>query len=145
MDGQDFHEPSGISRVDRLQTQGAHAMNYGGRVFGQHVRSYRRARRLTQEALAELSGLSADTIRRLEHGSFSPSLETLSKLCRGLRVSISTLFEAYELCERNVCRELLDIVTAMSRREQLVLVRLLPLMSELLSCGSEGGEGDDGG
>ncbi|HLT35877.1 MAG TPA: helix-turn-helix transcriptional regulator, partial [Enhygromyxa sp.] len=48
-----------------------------GRPFGRHVRSLRRARGMTQEVLAQRSGLSADTIRRLEHGSFSPSLETL--------------------------------------------------------------------
>jgi len=49
---------------------------------------------LTQEALAELSGLSADTIRRLEQGSFSPSLDTLRKSCRGFDMLLSTLFEA---------------------------------------------------
>ena len=41
-----------------------------------------------------------DTIRRLEHGSFSPSLSTLMKL------TLSTLFEAFELNERNITREL---------------------------------------
>lgn len=46
--------------------------------FGSHVRMLRCARGLTQEVLAELSKLSADTIRRLERGSFSPSLDTLS-------------------------------------------------------------------
>ncbi|HLT36771.1 MAG TPA: helix-turn-helix transcriptional regulator, partial [Enhygromyxa sp.] len=62
-----------------------------GRHFGRHVRSLRRARGMTQEVLAQRSGLSADTIRRLEHGSFSPSLETLRKLCHGLDLMLSTL------------------------------------------------------
>src|SRR5690606_4676203 len=65
--------------------------------FGQHVRALRRARGVTQDRLAELSKLSADTIRRLEHGAFSPSLETLNKLCGGLGISLTTLFDSFEL------------------------------------------------
>jgi transcriptional regulator with XRE-family HTH domain len=38
--------------------------------FGEHVRLLREARGLTQDALAQRSGLSADTIRRIEHDSF---------------------------------------------------------------------------
>ena len=81
-----------------------------GRSFGKHVRSLRKARGLTQEVIAERSGLSADTIRRLEHGSFSPSLDTLSKLCAGLDLRLSTLFESFELGETDECRELIDLV-----------------------------------
>lgn len=39
--------------------------------FGLLVRELRNVRGLTQEQLAEKSGLAADTIRRAEHGSFS--------------------------------------------------------------------------
>jgi transcriptional regulator with XRE-family HTH domain len=69
----------------------------GGRGFGRHVRTLRKARGLTQDALAERCGLSTDTIRRLEQGSFSPSLNTLRKLAGGLDLLLSTLFEGYEL------------------------------------------------
>lgn len=65
--------------------------------FGAHIRSLRRVRGLTQEQLAGRSDLSPDTIRRLEHGAFQPSLETISKVCRGLALTRSTLFESLEL------------------------------------------------
>ncbi len=52
--------------------------------FGAHVKRLREVRRLTQEELAVRSGLAADTIRRLEHQEFSPSLRTLRKVCKGL-------------------------------------------------------------
>ena len=67
------------------------------RRFGRHLRSCRCAHGLTQEALAERSGLSPDTIRRLERGTFSPSLDTLRKLCGGLQLKLSSLFDGYEL------------------------------------------------
>ena len=84
-------------------------MNDPSPAFGKHVRSLRRARGLTQEVLAERSGLSADTVRRLEHGSFSPSLVTLNKLCVGLDLRLSSLFESFELrrficfCDSHLC------------------------------------------
>ena len=88
--------------------------------FGRHVRSCRRARGLTQEELAESCGLSADTIRRLEQGSFSPSLDTLRKLCKGLDLRLSTLFEGFELGERDTRREFSDAIDFLTEDEQRV-------------------------
>jgi transcriptional regulator with XRE-family HTH domain len=98
-----------------------------GRSFGRHVRSLRKARGLTQEVLAEQCGLSADTIRRLEHGSFSPSLDTLRKLVHGLDLSLTTLFESYEL-ERNEARELIDILTGRGPRVLAAMVRVMRVL-----------------
>ncbi len=80
---------------------------------------------MTQEVLAERSGLSADTIRRLEHGSFSPSLDTLRKLCVGLNLMLSTLFESYELGARNEARELIDLLATRTPRELALATRVL--------------------
>jgi transcriptional regulator with XRE-family HTH domain len=57
----------------------------------------REVRRLTQEELAERSGLAPDTIRRLEHQEFSPSLRTLRKVCLGLDLSVAAMFNSFEL------------------------------------------------
>jgi transcriptional regulator with XRE-family HTH domain len=67
---------------------------------------------MTQEVLAARCGLSADTIRRLEHGSFSPSLDTLRKLSAGLDLLLSTLFEGYELGVSRKAAELIDLVSS---------------------------------
>jgi transcriptional regulator with XRE-family HTH domain len=106
--------------------------------FGRHVRSLRRARGLTQEVLAGRSGLSADTIRRLEHGDFSPSLETLRKLCSGLDLLLSTLFESYELGARNERRELVDLIACRTPRELALATRVLrALFDELDAIANE--------
>jgi transcriptional regulator with XRE-family HTH domain len=96
-----------------------------GPSFGRHVRSLRQARGMTQEVLAERTKLSPDTIRRLEQGSFSPSLDTLNKLCKGLDIQLSTLFEAYELGERNISRELLDLIVTRSPGILVLAFRML--------------------
>lgn len=97
----------------------------GDRRFGRHVRSCRRARGLTQEALAERSDLSPDTIRRIEHGGFSPSLGTLRKLCMGLNLQLSTLFASFELGEREASRELGDALADMTPEVQEAVFRLV--------------------
>lgn len=108
------------------------------RNFGHHVRSLRRVRGMTQEALAERCGLSADTIRRLEHGSFSPSLDTLRKLGHGLDLMLSTLFESFELGARNEARELLDLLSTRSGRELDLATRVLrTLFDELDRLGGK--------
>ncbi|WP_106392274.1 helix-turn-helix domain-containing protein [Enhygromyxa salina] len=93
--------------------------------FGRHIRSLRRARGMTQEVLAEKSRLAADTIRRLEHGSFSPSLDTLRKACNGLGIRISTLFESFEIGERDVGRELVDALSGLTERELAIVAGIV--------------------
>jgi transcriptional regulator with XRE-family HTH domain len=85
--------------------------------FGTHIRSLRVSRRLTQEQLAEDADLSVDAIRRIERGAFSPSLETVRKLCNGLKVSMRTLFQGMERPRRNDVAELCDFLEARSPRE----------------------------
>jgi len=100
---------------------------------------------MTQEVLAQRSGLSADTIRRLEHGSFSPSLETLRKLCHGLDLMLSTLFESYELGARNESRELVDLLATRTPRELELATRVLrALFDEFDAIAAEESEGSDG-
>jgi transcriptional regulator with XRE-family HTH domain len=91
-------------------------------VLGRHIKSLRKARGMSQERLAEKSGLSADSIRRLEHGSFSPSLETLGKLCAGLDLLMSTLFDSLELAETNGCKTLVDLVASRSPQEVIFIL-----------------------
>jgi transcriptional regulator with XRE-family HTH domain len=109
-------------------------MTHDGEGFGRHVRSLRRARGQTQEVLAERSGLSADTIRRLEHGAFSPSLETLRKLCVGLDLMLSTLFESFELGARDESRELTDLLAGRSPREIVLATQVLRALFDELDA-----------
>lgn len=115
--------------------------------FGSMVRSCRKARGWTQEYLAERASLSADTIQRLEHGSFSPSLATLIKLSNGLGLKLSSMFSAFELFELDPASEAVALVQLLERDEQQHLVRLLGaiqrLLREFLGAANDGD--DDGG
>lgn len=115
--------------------------SFNARQFGNHIQQLRRVRGLTQECLAERCELASDTIRRLEHGSFSPSLDTLVKLCDGLRLSIVTLFEGYELCESDRSSEIVDLVRTRTPRERAVALRILRAVFESMDAEADGDDG----
>jgi transcriptional regulator with XRE-family HTH domain len=55
------------------------------------LKTLRQARGLSQAALSRNSGLTREYIARLELGQQDPSLSTLAKLARALRVSVAEL------------------------------------------------------
>jgi transcriptional regulator with XRE-family HTH domain len=102
-------------------------------LFGAHVKRLREVRRLSQEELATRSGLASDTIRRLEHQEFSPSLRTLRKVCNGLGVSVAVMFSSFELGENEASAELPRIHALLLGRTQAELVLVERMLSELFA------------
>lgn len=73
--------------------------------MGQRIQNVRRARRLTQEKLAEQVEVSASFIGHLERGEKEPSLETMIRLSRSLEVSMDYLVLGKQdiQCEHESC------------------------------------------
>jgi transcriptional regulator with XRE-family HTH domain len=61
--------------------------------FGENLVQIRRARRLSQESLAERSGLHRTQISLVETGRRQPRIETVVRLAGALEVPIESLFE----------------------------------------------------
>jgi transcriptional regulator with XRE-family HTH domain len=61
--------------------------------FGKRVAEVRRARSLTQEQLAEKTGLTPLTIGFIEQGRRWPRIITLHKLAKSLNVSVDELLK----------------------------------------------------
>lgn len=62
--------------------------------FAKALKAHRTERRLTQEQLATLSGVIVSLLSRYENGRVSPSLETVEKIARALRVPAGELLKA---------------------------------------------------
>ncbi len=60
---------------------------------GRQLRAMRKARRLSIRSLAEMSGLSVNTLSLIENGKTSPSVNTLFQLGRSLNVPVASFFE----------------------------------------------------
>jgi transcriptional regulator with XRE-family HTH domain len=57
------------------------------------IRVLREQQNLSQQALAETSGMSRNTLSLLERGKTSPTLDTLQKLADALRVDVGAFFK----------------------------------------------------
>lgn len=60
--------------------------------FGLRVRELRVARGISQEVLAQKSGLHRTYIGGIERGERNVSLENIQKIANGLNISIESLF-----------------------------------------------------
>jgi len=59
---------------------------------GQHLRQCRKQRGISGNLLAKRAGLSQSTISAIEHGHKSPTVQTLSKLCGAMNLSLEDFF-----------------------------------------------------
>lgn len=67
-------------------------MNEYKKLFGQNLKQLRKARKMTQEDLASVTGLSLQYISEVERGIANPKLETILRIAAGLRVPPTELF-----------------------------------------------------
>lgn len=71
-------------------------------VFGTSLRQIRREKGLSQERLAELTGLSTNFIGEMERGLKAPGLTVVVRLSVALGTSVQELLAGFD--ERNVRR-----------------------------------------
>ncbi len=64
--------------------------------FGNRVRELRREKNLTQEGLADKSGLHYTYIGVVERGQKNVSLENIEKIVKALNVSLAEFFSAFK-------------------------------------------------
>lgn len=60
--------------------------------LGKKIRRARKNKGISQEELADRVGLHYTTISRIERGVSNPPVETVNKISKALRVSLSDLF-----------------------------------------------------
>jgi len=61
---------------------------------GQRLQALRQMRRLSQRALAEMSGLNFNTLSLIENEKTSPNVSTLQQLATALNVPVTAFFES---------------------------------------------------
>ena len=59
---------------------------------GKNIQKIRKSRNLTQQELADKIDMNRAHLGHLEQGRKSPSLETIEKIAKALRVKISEIF-----------------------------------------------------
>ena len=77
------------------------------RVLGTHVSNWRKLNRLTAAQVAERSGISRDTLRAIEQGKGTPSMENLFRVLRTIGI-MDAVVKAADPYETDVGRLRMD-------------------------------------
>jgi len=70
------------------------------RLLGERIKDERKKGGLTQEKLAELSGISNNFISYIESGNKNASLKTIKKIADVLQISLSDLFSKMTITKK---------------------------------------------
>ena len=70
--------------------------DFGPVDVGQQIRSLRERRNLSQQALADASGISRNALSLIERGQTSPTVNTLKSLAQALSVDINAFFQPFD-------------------------------------------------
>lgn len=97
-------------------------------IIADNVKLYRKKQNLTQFELAEKAELSVDSIKRIEHGSRTMSLENFIRIADALDVPLSYLM--YEnLNQIPITERIMNILDNKSGKQQDYLLHMLEEMS----------------
>ena len=98
------------------------------KVLGQRIRSYRTAKGLSQEKLAELCGCHPTYVGQIERGEKNATIESIEKIANALKISLSTLFEKLgdgDTDEQSIPLKCYEFLAEKTKGEQDQLYRML--------------------
>ena len=102
--------------------------------IGQRIRNYRLQKKLSQEELAERCGLHPTYIGQVERGEKNATIESISKISAGLKISLDTLFENIEstnITENNYPLQAYNLVQSLPQTTQEKLIEILQQIIQL--------------
>lgn len=96
-------------------------------VLGKRIKNLRISQKLSQEKLAELSGLHSTYIGQIERGEKSPTIESIYKICMGLNISLPVLFENFtpNIDTETYANKIYNEVLALEPEKQLKIYKIL--------------------
>lgn len=99
-------------------------------IFGKRIKDLRTAKKISQERLAELSGLHATYIGQIERGEKSPTIDSVYKISTGLNISLSEIFENMGIDEEKYSNKIYNEVLSLSNDKQK---KIYDIIKEIIS------------
>ena len=96
-------------------------------LLGRRIKSVRRARGLSQEALAEKAGISAQYVSNIERGKENPTLDLLFTLADALKIELAELcdYEMEKIEPRKLKSALQDLIKTAEPEKLQTAVKVL--------------------
>ena len=88
-------------------------------LFSNNLKAIRKEKGLSQQSIADLSGMIASTYNRIENMKVSPSIDTVEKIANAMDVTISDLFQSRELSDKSLVQKL-EMIEKLSEYNQNV-------------------------
>lgn len=90
--------------------------------IGKRIKEFRKGKGLTQEKLAEISGIEPSNISHIERGATKPSLPTLVAIANALGVTLDELVYSSLKKSDHIYNEILAELTEDMTKEELAAV-----------------------
>ena len=102
-------------------------------VFGNRVRNLRNQKGMSQERLAELAGLHSTYIGQIERGEKNPTVDTVSKIAKGLGIPMVRFFENIDGLvdnEPTIPMKCYELVSSVNEAQQEQLLEMIQRIDE---------------
>ena len=63
------------------------------KIIGSRIKNYRQAAKMTQEALAELVGITVVYLSKIENGHARPTIDLLGTICEVISCDLGSIFQ----------------------------------------------------
>lgn len=93
--------------------------------LGERIRQKRKDSHLSQETLAEITGISVNTVSRIEGGQAAMSIEIFAKLVEVLDADANELLGKKLEGERNPAHKMISRVLNLQPKEQKVVIQTM--------------------
>ena len=103
--------------------------------LGERIRERRMELRLSQEALAEKAGISANTVSRIEGGQMSMGIGTFIKLAQATGADANELLGIVPEAGKKQYRDMVHRISHLKAAEQEIVLRTVDVLVEGLRQG----------
>ena len=98
--------------------------------LGRRIRSLRVSRELSQDALAEKSGMSVKHLGKIERGTVNASIQCLTAIAKAFDMPLRDILETeHEQGREELLAELAASLTRLSLRDVRIVYRLVTILS----------------
>ncbi len=106
--------------------------------FGEFIQKHRKAKGMTQQALADALGISVKSVCYFEKGITFPSQENVFKIAELLDMSLDEFVFGESIFDHNICiQEINDLLLTLSGKERGMAIKMLKSTIETIITGRE--------
>lgn len=104
--------------------------------FGNYIRKHRKEKKLTQQDLADILGITKKSVCAFESGTTFPSQENIFRLAEILDMSLDEFLYGERIFEHEICiEEINQKLSTLSNKEQGMVITMLKSTIDVIITG----------